>query len=180
MNDQIERYVGQKTATSVYIPYLASSAHYLRSMSSSLEHHQFTKVEEVGKWVDDYYFTKRPSFYEADLSCKNTHLSVGAIYTRTNFVTLKYITDGWGTESNGFRLVITAVKDPKNCSRLIPSWLPYWYLLPTQFILMQCPSSGALYEMTRAISITFSNILGVSPWIVAHSIDLQPSIGHFR
>jgi hypothetical protein len=36
---------------------------------------------------------------------------VGAIYTRTNFVTLKYVTDGWGTESNGFKLVITAFKD---------------------------------------------------------------------
>ncbi|OAD52565.1 Peptidyl-prolyl isomerase cwc27 [Eufriesea mexicana] len=48
----------------------------------------------------------------ADLSCKNTKQTVGAIYTRTNFVTLKYVTDSWGTASNGFRLVITAVKDP--------------------------------------------------------------------
>ncbi|XP_034949526.1 uncharacterized protein loaf [Chelonus insularis] len=52
--------------------------------------------------------------FKADLSCRNTHLSVGAIYTRTNFVTLKYITDAWGTDSNGFRLVITAVKDLKH------------------------------------------------------------------
>lgn len=37
---------------------------------------------------------------------------MGAIYTRTNFVTLKYVTDAWGTNANGFRLVITAVKDP--------------------------------------------------------------------
>lgn len=27
-------------------------------------------------------------------------------------MTLKYVTDGWGTEANGFKLVITAVKDP--------------------------------------------------------------------
>lgn len=27
-------------------------------------------------------------------------------------MTLKYVTDSWGTLSNGFRLVITAVKDP--------------------------------------------------------------------
>ncbi|XP_018400829.1 PREDICTED: uncharacterized protein LOC108778210 [Cyphomyrmex costatus] len=52
--------------------------------------------------------------YKADLSCRNTKQTVGAIYTRTNFVTLKYVTDGWGTSSNGFRLVITAVKDPKH------------------------------------------------------------------
>ncbi|XP_067002496.1 uncharacterized protein loaf [Anabrus simplex] len=51
--------------------------------------------------------------YKSDLSCRNTKLTVGAIYTRTNFVTLKYVTDGWGTESNGFKLVITAFKDKK-------------------------------------------------------------------
>jgi hypothetical protein len=54
------------------------------------------------------------SSFKADLSCRNTHLTVGSIYTRTNFVTLKYVTDGWGTDANGFRLVITAVKDPKH------------------------------------------------------------------
>jgi hypothetical protein len=48
---------------------------------------------------------------QSDLSCRNTKQTVGAIYTRTNFVTLKYVTDGWGTESNGFKLVITAFKD---------------------------------------------------------------------
>lgn len=51
--------------------------------------------------------------YKSDLSCRNTKQTVGAIYTRTNFVTLKYVTDGWGTESNGFKLVITAFKDKK-------------------------------------------------------------------
>lgn len=50
--------------------------------------------------------------HKADLSCRNTKQTVGAIFTRTNFVTLKYVTDGWGTESNGFSMVITAVKDP--------------------------------------------------------------------
>ncbi|XP_076245944.1 uncharacterized protein LOC143186258 [Calliopsis andreniformis] len=54
------------------------------------------------------------SSYKADLSCRNTKQTVGAIYTRTNFVTLKYVTDSWGTNANGFRLVITAVKDPKH------------------------------------------------------------------
>ncbi|XP_025159613.1 uncharacterized protein LOC105190890 isoform X3 [Harpegnathos saltator] len=52
--------------------------------------------------------------YKADLSCRNTKQTVGAIYTRTNFVTLRYVTDAWGTKENGFRLVITAVKDPKH------------------------------------------------------------------
>lgn len=51
------------------------------------------------------------SLLQSDLSCRNTKQTVGAIYTRTNFVTLKYVTDGWGTESNGFKLVITAFKD---------------------------------------------------------------------
>ncbi|KAL7296680.1 hypothetical protein TKK_0010095 [Trichogramma kaykai] len=54
---------------------------------------------------------------KADLSCKNTMQGVGAIYTQTNFVTLKYVTDSWGTDSNGFKLVITAVKDPKHACK---------------------------------------------------------------
>ncbi|XP_034111374.1 uncharacterized protein LOC117572592 [Drosophila albomicans] len=49
-----------------------------------------------------------------DISCRNTKSTVNAILTRTNFVTLKYVTDGWGTDANGFKLVITSVKDPKH------------------------------------------------------------------
>lgn len=77
---------------------------------------------------------------QTDVSCRNTKQSVGGIITQTNFVvsptttaeqivlvtqlghadhkiirfilqTLKYVTDGWGTDSNGFKLVITAVKN---------------------------------------------------------------------
>lgn len=55
--------------------------------------------------------------FQADLSCRNTTQTVGAIFTRTNFVTLKYVTDNWGTASNGFKLVITAVKDPSELTR---------------------------------------------------------------
>ncbi|XP_050530625.1 uncharacterized protein LOC126899616 isoform X2 [Daktulosphaira vitifoliae] len=54
--------------------------------------------------------------FKADITCSNTKQSVGVIFTRTNFVTLKYVTDGWGTRSNGFRLIVTAFKDPfHNC-----------------------------------------------------------------
>ncbi|XP_028158905.1 uncharacterized protein LOC114351785 isoform X1 [Ostrinia furnacalis] len=49
---------------------------------------------------------------KADLSCRNTKQQVGALFTRSNFVTLKYVTDNWGTDANGFKLVITSVKDP--------------------------------------------------------------------
>ncbi|XP_046455536.1 uncharacterized protein LOC124203013 isoform X2 [Daphnia pulex] len=49
--------------------------------------------------------------YKADLSCRHTRQSVGTITTRTNFVTLKYVTDAWGTETSGFHLVVTAFKD---------------------------------------------------------------------
>ncbi|KAF7272817.1 hypothetical protein GWI33_014428 [Rhynchophorus ferrugineus] len=52
--------------------------------------------------------------YKFDLSCKNTKQTLGAMFTRTNYVTLKYVTDNWGTDTNGFKLVITAVKDPKH------------------------------------------------------------------
>lgn len=55
--------------------------------------------------------------FKVDLSCKSTELSVNALYTRTNFVTLKYVTDAWGTDTNGFRLVISAIKDPKHACK---------------------------------------------------------------
>ncbi|XP_037078520.1 uncharacterized protein LOC119099470 [Pollicipes pollicipes] len=48
--------------------------------------------------------------HKADLSCRNTKESVGTLYTRSNFVTLNYKTDGWGTSRNGFKIVITAFK----------------------------------------------------------------------
>ncbi|XP_055618936.1 uncharacterized protein LOC129764144 isoform X2 [Toxorhynchites rutilus septentrionalis] len=54
--------------------------------------------------------------HKADLSCKDTKQSLGAMYTKTNFLTLKYVTDNWGTETNGFKMVITSIKDSKlNC-----------------------------------------------------------------
>lgn len=37
----------------------------------------------------------------------------GLIVTHTNFVTLKYVTDSWGTEQNGFTMVVTAFKDAR-------------------------------------------------------------------
>ncbi|VVC37593.1 CUB domain,Low-density lipoprotein (LDL) receptor class A repeat,Low-density lipoprotein (LDL) [Cinara cedri] len=54
--------------------------------------------------------------HKADITCSSTKQSIGVIFTRTNFVTLKYVTDSWGTRINGFRLIITAFKDPfHNC-----------------------------------------------------------------
>lgn len=46
-----------------------------------------------------------------DISCRNTKQSAGNIITQSNFLTLKYVTDGWGTDSNGFKLIITAIKN---------------------------------------------------------------------
>ncbi|KXJ83149.1 hypothetical protein RP20_CCG009062 [Aedes albopictus] len=58
-----------------------------------------------------------PSSLMADLTCKDTKQSVGALFTKTNFLTFKYVTDNWGTETNGFKMVITSVKDSKiNCA----------------------------------------------------------------
>jgi hypothetical protein len=50
---------------------------------------------------------------QADITCDYTPSKVGSngfIITRTNFVTLKYKTDSWGTGNVGFSLVITAFK----------------------------------------------------------------------
>ena len=51
---------------------------------------------------------------QAHISCDSQPSSVGSngfIITRTNFVTLRYQTDSWGTENNGFTLVISAFKN---------------------------------------------------------------------
>ena len=48
--------------------------------------------------------------HKSDISCRNTKESLGTLFTRTNYVTLKYVTDGWGTD-NSFSLIITAFKD---------------------------------------------------------------------
>ncbi|KAH8286856.1 hypothetical protein KR018_002902 [Drosophila ironensis] len=66
-----------------------------------------------------------------DISCRNTKNTVNALLTRTNFVTLKYVTDGWGTDANGFKLVITSVKDPSKCRecRVRRSWSRSHYKL---------------------------------------------------
>lgn len=50
-----------------------------------------------------------------DVSCRNTKQSIGNIITQGNFLTLKYVTDGWGTDANGFKLVITAIKNISKC-----------------------------------------------------------------
>lgn len=50
-------------------------------------------------------------FQQMDISCRNTKQTVGNIITQSNFLTLKYVTDGWGTDSNGFKLVLTAIKN---------------------------------------------------------------------
>jgi len=52
--------------------------------------------------------------WRAHISCDSEPLSVGSngfIITRTNFVTLRYHTDSWGSANNGFNLVITAFKN---------------------------------------------------------------------
>lgn len=46
-----------------------------------------------------------------DISCRNTKQTVGNIITQSNFLTVKYVTDGWGTDANGFKLVLTAIKN---------------------------------------------------------------------
>jgi len=56
------------------------------------------------------------------ISCDKTAERVGQngiIFSQTNYVTLKYITDSWGTAENGFKMVITAFKavTQQGCSK---------------------------------------------------------------
>ncbi|OQR75896.1 hypothetical protein BIW11_08127, partial [Tropilaelaps mercedesae] len=47
---------------------------------------------------------------KVDLSCRSTRADVGTIFTQSNYVTLKYTTDSYSQQKNGFKLVITAYK----------------------------------------------------------------------
>ena len=47
---------------------------------------------------------------QVDLSCRSTRADVGTIFTQSNYVTLKYTTDSYSQQKNGFKLVITAYK----------------------------------------------------------------------
>lgn len=38
---------------------------------------------------------------------------MGTIFTQSNFVTLKYVTDPYSKTDNGFRLIVTAFKDTR-------------------------------------------------------------------
>ena len=60
--------------------------------------------------------------FQAHISCDSEPGSVGSngfIITRTNFVTLRYHTDSWGTNNNGFTLIITAFKNAQTLGELL-------------------------------------------------------------
>lgn len=64
-------------------------------------------------------------FYrQADISCRNTKQSMGVLFTNTNHITLKYVTDNWGTDSNGFKLVVSV---HINLSMVIESRFNHWF-----------------------------------------------------
>lgn len=52
--------------------------------------------------------------HKADVSCRNTEQNIGTLFTRTNYITLKYVTDNWGSSPISFKLIITAIKDGSN------------------------------------------------------------------
>lgn len=81
--------------------------------------------------------------HKADVSCRNTKQNIGTLFTRTNYITLKYVTDGWGTD-NSFKLIITAIKDGSNAwwilSMLSGSNLKVYIInfFPSSFFFTSC------------------------------------------
>lgn len=101
---------------------------------------------------------------KADLSCRNTTQTVGAIFTRTNFVTLKYVTDNWGTASNGFKLVITAVKDPKHACKDFRCYMQE-FCIATDLVCDQidhCGDGSDEFVGPHCVSDEYRQILGMS------------------
>ncbi|KAI1299989.1 hypothetical protein HDE_03652 [Halotydeus destructor] len=82
------------------------------------------RFEELALDCNDhlYIFDGAHAFghYKADLSCRSTRSEIGTIFTQSNFLTLKYVTDHYSKPGDGFKLVITAFKDTPSigCSHL--------------------------------------------------------------
>jgi len=74
--------------------------------------------------------------HKADVSCRNTKQNLGTLFTRTNYITLKYVTDNWGSD-NSFKLIITAIKDGSNA----------WWILS-----VLCWSTLKIYKSQSSIS----------------------------
>lgn len=53
------------------------------------------------------------SLLQANLSCRSTRAELGTVFTHSNYLTLKYVTDRHSKRGDGFRLVITAFKDTR-------------------------------------------------------------------
>ena len=76
-------------------------------------------AEKTKNWRFQYLATQYRQYkiimnhFQESISCDKTGASVGqngVIVSQTNYVTLKYVTDSWGTDENGFKMVITAFK----------------------------------------------------------------------
>lgn len=51
--------------------------------------------------------------YVADLSCRATVSDVGTVFTRSNFLTLRFSKSSSSIEGSGFKLIVTALKSPQ-------------------------------------------------------------------
>ncbi|XP_049294651.1 uncharacterized protein LOC125769816 isoform X1 [Anopheles funestus] len=122
--------------------------------------------------------------HKADLTCKDTKQSVGALLTKTNFLTFKYVTDNWGTETNGFKMVITSVKDSKlNCADFrcrLPDFCIHQDLRcdginhcadgSDETVEANCPGPDRYINTIFGIELTWVILIGVSSLIVCGCI----------
>ncbi|XP_053688430.1 uncharacterized protein LOC128737751 [Sabethes cyaneus] len=122
--------------------------------------------------------------HKADLTCKDTKQSVGALFTKTNFLTFKYVTDNWGTETNGFKMVITSVKDSKiNCADFRctqPEFCIHQDLLcdgvnhcadgSDEAVGSLCPAPNEYIKTIFGVDLTWIILIGVSSLVVCGCI----------
>lgn len=108
------------------------------------------------------------STHKADISCRNTKQTLGTLFTRTNYITLKYVTDGWGTD-NSFKLVITAIKDGSKDA---------WWILIHKFVPLLYYSRPRYYKrpihfMLKFISLTICFTKQKTIFAFSHRAFLQ-------
>ena len=93
-------------------------------MNNHYQHcHQISfHFNDIESWAE--IEIHRIFLFQAHITCDSEPGSVGSngfIITRTNFVTLRYRTDSWGTNTNGFTLIITAFRQALGSNGCDPS-----------------------------------------------------------
>lgn len=104
--DYATNFILEQKNSQVSITFLSSTLQYIFMMAPTRQTIKLTSVAVSYSAI----IWERLEMFHRFLIQGNTKQSLGTLFTRTNYITLKYVTDSWGND-NSFKLIITAIKD---------------------------------------------------------------------